>query len=60
LSTGMTNRELAGHLFVSENTIKTHLRHLYDKLGVRNRAQAAALAGQRILGDHRRWTYPLE
>jgi len=53
LSTGMTNRELGGHLYVSENTIKTQLRHLYAKLDVRNRAQAASL-GQGILGDHRR------
>jgi DNA-binding NarL/FixJ family response regulator len=54
LSTGMTNRELGSHLYVSENTIKTQLRHLYAKLDVRNRAQAASFAGQGILGDHRR------
>jgi LuxR family maltose regulon positive regulatory protein len=46
----MTNRELAGTLYVSENTIKTQLRGLYAKLGVRNRAQAASL-GQGILGE---------
>jgi two-component system, NarL family, response regulator LiaR len=56
LSTGMTNRELGSHLYVSENTIKTQLRGLYAKLGVRNRAQAASLAGEGILGDHRRQT----
>ena len=56
LSTGMTNRELGDHLYVSENTIKTQLRSLYAKLGVRNRVQAASLAGQDILGDHRRQT----
>ena len=50
----MTNRELGNHLYVSENTIKTQLRSLYAKLGVRNRAQAASLAGQGILGDRRR------
>ena len=60
LSTGMTNRELGGHLYVSENTIKTQLRSLYAKLDVRNRAQAAALAGQGILGDHRRQTKPVD
>ena len=54
LSTGMTNRELGGHLYISENTVKTQLRHLYSKLGVRNRAQAASLAGDEILGEHRR------
>lgn len=51
LPTGLTNSELGQRLYVSENTIKTHLRHLYAKLGVRNRAQAAAFAGQGILGD---------
>ena len=59
LSTGMTNRELGSNLYVSENTIKTHLRSLYAKLGVRSRAQAASLAGQGILGDHRPQTRPL-
>ena len=54
LSTGMTNRELGSHLYISENTIKTQLRHLYAKLGVRNRAQAASVAGDEILGEHRR------
>ncbi len=60
LSTGMTNRELGDHLYVSENTIKTQLRHLYAKLGVRSRAQAAFLAAQGILGDHRRQTKSLD
>jgi two-component system, NarL family, response regulator LiaR len=60
LSTGMTNRELSGHLYVSENTIKTQLRHLYAKLNVRNRAQAASLAGQGILGDRRPRSKPVD
>jgi two-component system, NarL family, response regulator LiaR len=60
LSTGMTNRELGSHLYVSENTIKTQLRHLYAKLDVRNRAQAASLAGQGILGDYHRQTKPAD
>lgn len=59
LPTGLTNRELGTNLYVSENTIKTHLRSLYGKLGVRNRAQAASLAGQGILGDHRPQAKPL-
>jgi two-component system, NarL family, response regulator LiaR len=53
LSTGMTNRELGGHLYISENTVKTQFRHLYAKLGVRNRAQAVSVAGAGILGEHR-------
>ena len=60
LPEGLTNRELGSQLFVSENTVKTHLRSLYTKLGVRNRAQAASLAGQGILGDHRPQTRPVE
>jgi two-component system, NarL family, response regulator LiaR len=52
LRTGMTNRQLAEHLFVSENTIKTQLRGLYAKTGVRNRVQAVALGEQGILGQH--------
>ena len=60
LPIGMTNRELGAHLYVSENTIKTQLRHLYAKLNVRNRAQAVSLAGQGILGDHRRRTEPVD
>jgi DNA-binding NarL/FixJ family response regulator len=59
LPTGMTNRELGNHLYVSENTIKTQLRHLFAKLDVRNRAQAASFAGQGILGDHRRQDKPV-
>jgi DNA-binding NarL/FixJ family response regulator len=53
LSSGMTNRELGIHLYVSENTVKTQLRSLYAKLGVHNRTHAVALALEGILGDHR-------
>jgi DNA-binding NarL/FixJ family response regulator len=53
LPTGMTNRELGAHLYISENTIKTQLRSLFSKLDIRNRAQAVALAGGTgILGEH--------
>jgi DNA-binding NarL/FixJ family response regulator len=60
LSTGMTNRELGSHLYVSENTVKTQLHHLYAKLNVRNRAQAASLGGQGILGDRRPQSKPVD
>ena len=38
---GLTNRELAASLFVSTNTIETHLRHIFQKLGVRSRVELA-------------------
>lgn len=39
---GATNRDVAAHLFVSETTVKTHLVHIFDKLGVRDRAAAVS------------------
>jgi DNA-binding NarL/FixJ family response regulator len=48
---GTTNREIARLLFISEATVKTHLTHLYAKLGVSDRAAAVATAyDQGILG----------
>ena len=43
LPLGLPNRLIAAELGISENTVKTHLRHALRKLGVRDRAQAAAL-----------------
>lgn len=42
LAGGRTNTELAAELAISINTVKFHLRNLYDKLGFRNRSQAIA------------------
>ncbi|MFE4666615.1 response regulator [Streptomyces sp. NPDC056716] len=48
---GTPNREIARTLFISEATVKTHLTHLYAKLGVKDRAAAVAVAYDRgILG----------
>jgi DNA-binding NarL/FixJ family response regulator len=48
---GTSNREIARELFVSEATVKTHLTHVYGKLGVKDRAAAVATAYERgILG----------
>lgn len=53
LSTGLTNRELATELGISINTVKFHLSNLYDKLSVKNRAQAIAyfLGSARQIGQ---------
>jgi two-component system response regulator NreC len=44
---GMTNREIANTLIITENTVKVHLRNILDKLDLRNRQQLAAFAAQR-------------
>jgi predicted ATPase/DNA-binding CsgD family transcriptional regulator len=41
---GMTNREIAGALFLSERTVTNHLTHIFGKIGVANRAAATAYA----------------
>ena len=46
---GTTNREAAARLFISEATVKTHLLHIYAKLGVNDRAAAVAEAFNRGL-----------
>ena len=49
---GSTNKEAAKKLFISEATVKTHLIHVYAKLGVNDRAAAVAVAFERgLLGS---------
>ncbi|HEY7523159.1 MAG TPA: response regulator transcription factor [Candidatus Limnocylindrales bacterium] len=49
IAQGETNRGAAARLFISEATVKTHLLHIYDKLGVGDRAAAVAAAYDRGL-----------
>jgi DNA-binding NarL/FixJ family response regulator len=49
IAQGLTNREVAARLFISEATVKTHLVHIYSKLDVTDRAAAVAAAFERGL-----------
>src|SRR5699024_8709475 len=49
LATGASNKQLAKQMFISEATVKTHLIHIYQKLGVDNRTAAVTVARERKL-----------
>jgi DNA-binding NarL/FixJ family response regulator len=44
LGRGLSNSEIARSLFISETTVRTHITHLFAKLGIRDRAQAVVIA----------------
>ncbi|MFK8084158.1 MAG: LuxR C-terminal-related transcriptional regulator [Granulosicoccus sp.] len=55
LASGRTNKELSSDHAISINTVKFHLRNLYDKLAVKNRAQAIAFyysSANQLMHDH--------
>jgi DNA-binding NarL/FixJ family response regulator len=52
LADGLGTGEIAGTLFMSESTAKTHITHIYQKLGAANRAQALVAAMRLGLLDH--------
>ena len=49
MADGKTNKEIAKELDISERTVKTHLGHLFEKLGVTNRTEAIKVATRRGL-----------
>ena len=44
ISQGLSNDEIAAHLFISEKTVRNHITHLFDKLGITRRAEAIVRA----------------
>lgn len=52
LADGLGTAEIAGRLYMSESTAKTHITHIYQKLGAANRAQALVAAMRLGLLDH--------
>ena len=51
IAQGRSNQEIAAELFVSEATVKTHINHLFSKIGARDRAQAVHYAYTHGLAD---------
>ena len=49
IAAGLSTREIAERVFVSENTVKTHSRRLFDKLGAKRRTQVVQLGKERGL-----------
>jgi DNA-binding NarL/FixJ family response regulator len=46
ITSGMTNREAAAHLFLSPHTVSTHLRHAFEKLRINSRVELARIAAE--------------
>jgi two-component system NarL family response regulator len=49
LASGKSNKEIGGHLFITETTVKSHLRSIFSKLNVLSRTEAIATASRRGL-----------
>jgi DNA-binding NarL/FixJ family response regulator len=46
IAAGFSNREIASQVYLSENTVKSHVQEIFRKLGVRNRVEAALTASR--------------
>jgi DNA-binding CsgD family transcriptional regulator len=46
IAQGLTNPQIGRRLFISDVTVKVHVRHIFEKLGVRTRAEAAVVAAE--------------
>ena len=54
IAQGLDNAQIAAHLGMSEKTVRNHITHIFDKIGVENRSQAIVLARERGLGQQPR------
>jgi pimeloyl-ACP methyl ester carboxylesterase/DNA-binding CsgD family transcriptional regulator len=54
IAQGLDNAQIAAHLGLSEKTVRNHITHIFDKIGVENRSQAIVLARNRGLGQQSR------
>ena len=51
IADGMSNKQIAARLFISDATVASHVRHIMDKLGFNSRSQIAVWVGSAALAD---------
>ena len=56
IARGEDNAQIAAHLVLSEKTVRNHITHIFDKIGVENRSQAIVFARERGLGQQSRFS----